>query len=112
MSQPPRNRTSARPVTQGTRPAGTPNGSQRPRNVNAPPPQRKGNDPFPYIMGAIIGALVVGLGLIAFLIAGGNNSNSTANSNNQANSGNSNAGGAAGSNPPNAQPTIGSGADV
>lgn len=66
MSQPPRsNRPQERQVP--SRPAGAPprnsnSGSYRPRSVQ---PQR---DPFPYIMGGIIGALVVGLALVIFLL--------------------------------------------
>lgn len=84
MSQPPRNKQPVRPVS--TRPAGSPRSSstgsgraipppprrttgERPRNVQ---PQR---DPFPYIMGGIIGAMIVGLGLVIWLLMQQNNNN-------------------------------------
>ncbi len=49
---------------------------QRPRSVQ---PARR--DPFPYVMGGVIGALVVGLMLVVFLISsnGGNTSNGGVN---------------------------------
>lgn len=100
MSQPPRERPSVRPVSQGRpperpsgRPAGAnapvgPGGPQRPRTTRsaAPPPPPQRQDPFPYIMGGIIGALVVGLVLVIFLLLNNNNQNpsstTTANNNN------------------------------
>ncbi len=35
-------------------------------------------DPFPYVMGAVIGALVVGLMLVVYLLTSGNNAPTTA----------------------------------
>ncbi|MEO8288249.1 MAG: rhodanese-like domain-containing protein [Chloroflexota bacterium] len=74
MSQPPRNKPPVRQVS--SRSGGNSGGqssrnysSNRPRNV---PPQR---DPFPYIMGGVIGALVVGLMLVIFLLVNNNKTN-------------------------------------
>ena len=84
MSQPPRSKQPVRPVSsrppgstrtssagsgRGVPPPPPRRSSERPRNVQ---PQR---DPFPYIMGGIIGAMVVGLALVIWLLMqqGGNN---------------------------------------
>src|SRR5436190_14926066 len=68
MSQPPRNRPPTRRVSTGERPstqAGKPS-----RNVNAP----RRSDPFPIVLGAIIGALVIGLMVVVYLISSNNGS--------------------------------------
>ncbi|MEA2572968.1 MAG: hypothetical protein QOH93_266, partial [Chloroflexia bacterium] len=54
-----------------------PGGPQRPRTTRnvAPPPPPQRTDPFPYIMGGIIGALVVGLVLVIFLLLNNNQNN-------------------------------------
>jgi hypothetical protein len=101
MSQPPKNKvpprrvSTTRPDDRPVRGTGTgtgaPNGSSRPvntssgRSTSARPASRSGSgyrqpsrvaaparrDPFPYVMGGIIGALVVGLMLVVFLISSG-----------------------------------------
>jgi hypothetical protein len=93
MSQPPRNRPPSRqaPGRQGGRPQGQ--GGPPPRDRDGDyyerpsryPSQRNGGyyrerpryvqpqrDPFPYLMGGIIGALVVGLALVIFLLINNN----------------------------------------
>lgn len=67
MSQPPKNKVPVRSVPTGNRPAGT-GGSNRPRSV--PPAKR---DPFPFVIGGVVGMLVVGLAFVVYLLA--NNSN-------------------------------------
>ena len=69
MSQPPRRQVTTRRAS-GSRPEGRGTGQPRGTTVRrtgayAPPPRR---DPFPYIMGGIIGALVVGLMTVVFLL--------------------------------------------
>ncbi len=111
MSQPPRDRMPVRSVSQGgppERPSGRPPGTagpgapQRPRTTRSaqapppPPPQRQ--DPFPYVMGGIIGALVVGLVLVVFLLLNNNQS-----------PGVTGAGSNSTGNVPNAQPTSAAG---
>lgn len=59
MSQPPRNKPPARRVS-----TGQPTGSRRAAYTNVPPRR----DAFPFIMGGVIGALVVGLMLVLFLL--------------------------------------------
>ena len=77
MSQPPRQRP----------PANSP-----PTRTSGPPPRRGGynerpravqsqRDPFPYIMGGIIGAMIIGLGAVIFLILSNNNTTSVTNNN-------------------------------
>ena len=87
MSQPPRNKQPVRPVS--SRPPARSTGPARESNTgynrSAPPPPRRGGerpryveqrrDPFPYVMGGIIGAMVVGLMLVIFLITQNNNNN-------------------------------------
>ena len=46
----------------------------------APPPPPPRRDPFPFLMGGIIGALVVGLMVVVFLITSNNGSGGTNNS--------------------------------
>lgn len=63
------------PAQQGRPPAGRPAQPNGPRRVNnsnyyAPPPRR---DPFPLIMSGIIGALVVGLMVVIYLLTTRNN---------------------------------------
>ncbi len=66
MSQPPRNRVPTRRVS--TNP-GRPAGARPPAtNVNMPPRR----DIFPVIMGGVIGAMVVGLIVVVFLISQNN----------------------------------------
>ena len=69
MSQPPRNRPPGRPPSSGQRPPSTSN-TPPPRNVNAP----RRSDPFPIIIGGIIGALVIGLLVVVYLISSNNGS--------------------------------------
>ena len=64
MSQPPRDKPPTRRVSTGGRPAA--DGPSR--NVNAP----RRSDPFPIVLGAIIGALVIGLLVVVYLISSGN----------------------------------------
>src|SRR5215210_1853869 len=69
MSQPPRNRPPARRVSTGA--------EQSPaakRNANVNVPARR--DPFPFVMGGVIGALVVGLMLVLYLLASRSNNSS------------------------------------
>jgi hypothetical protein len=75
MSQPPRNRPPTRRVSTGQpeRPAGTTRsqaGRPPARNVNAP----RRSDPFPIVLGAVIGALVIGLLVVVYLISSNNGS--------------------------------------
>jgi hypothetical protein len=87
MSQPPRSKQPVRPVSSRppTRPAGStrPSGTGSGRNV-PPPPRRTSErpryveqkrDPFPYIMGGIIGAMIVGLMAVIWLLTQQNNNN-------------------------------------
>src|SRR5438876_5815037 len=93
MSQPPRDKPPKRRVSTGGRPAaGGPS-----RNVNAP----RRSDPFPIVLGAIIGALVIGLMVVVYLISS-NNGGITAGTGNTGNTANGNLGGG--------QPTTASGA--
>lgn len=131
MSQPPKNKVPARRVSSdapddrpvarsgGTRPqnsgggrsnaprqysssgGGTRGGGQRPRSV-----QYERRDPFPYVMGGVIGALVVGLMLMIFLVTS-NNSNS-----NNANVNPPTGGGAGVTTLPNTNPTAAGGSAV
>ena len=93
MSQPPTEMTPVRPVSQGRPPerpsgrVGGPGGPQRPRTTrSAPPPPPQRQDPFPYIMGGIIGALVVGLILVVFLLVNNNQSPTVTNTGSNPNS--------------------------
>jgi Rhodanese-like domain len=75
MSQPPQRQSASRPPA---RPVGPPpprrgTYNERPRAVQT---QR---DPFPYIMGGIIGAMVIGLAAVVFLILSNNSSTPQAN---------------------------------
>jgi len=75
---------STRPAGNGSKPLGTrPSGSKptgsRSTSRYAPPPRR---DPFPYVMGAVIGALVVALMMVIFLISSNNNSGGVASNTN------------------------------
>lgn len=60
MSQPPRNKVPVRSVPTDNRPA---SGSNRPRSVQ--PAKR---DPFPFIIGGVVGMLAVGLLLVTYLL--------------------------------------------
>lgn len=76
------------PERPGVRPGGQGAPQQRPRVTRSaapPPPPQQRNDPFPYVMGGIIGALVVGLALVVYLLLnnqGNGGSNNTANNSN------------------------------
>jgi hypothetical protein len=109
MSQPPRSKPPVRQVPpRNARPAASPPppsrgaAPRRPEYRNAPP-QR---DPFPYIMGGIIGALVVGLMLVIFLLINNNNNNNPSIAGNPSTNPNTNTGGnpSAGTAVPTEQP--------
>jgi hypothetical protein len=75
MSQPPRNRPPTRRVSTGQ--PEQPQGSTRSQagkppasNVNAP----RRSDPFPIVLGAVIGAMVIGLLVVVYLISSNNGS--------------------------------------
>lgn len=83
-----------RPSGAGGRPPGPggPGGPpQRPRvtrSAGPPPPPPQRHDPFPYVMGGIIGALFVGLALVIYLLMnnqGSTNTNTNTNANNSNN---------------------------
>jgi|GEM_PF-5305528 len=72
MSRPPKEQAPVRQVS-NRRPQANPARSAPPQRRNTyanVPPKR---DPFPYVMGGLIGALVVGLMLAVFLLANNNN---------------------------------------
>ena len=75
MSQRPRDKAPVRngQDRSGNRPQKRPVPGGRRTEVYAPPPR----DPFPYIMGGVIGALVVGLMLVIFLLTNRNGTTPT-----------------------------------
>jgi hypothetical protein len=77
MSQPPQRPSANRPPARSSGPPPPRRGTynERPRAVQT---QR---DPFPYIMGGIIGAMIIGLGAVLFLILSNNNGTTPANPN-------------------------------
>src|SRR5439155_8170535 len=91
MSERPRNRPpSDRPPTRRVSTGAPPQArtGRSTRNVNAP----RRSDPFPIVLGAIIGALVIGLMVVVYLISS-NNGGITAGTSNTGNTANGNPGG-------------------
>src|SRR5262245_31537774 len=85
MSQPPKNKPPTRTVRPPNSSNNPNNGGNSSRGYSNPPPRDYRNtrpryvqqqrDPFPYIMGGVIGALVVGLMLVIFLLLSNNRNN-------------------------------------
>jgi hypothetical protein len=79
MTQPPRNRPPSRKVAQPER-GSSPQGRQG-RNAPPPPQGRRNNyyaqpprrDPFPIVIGAIMGVLVIGLLVLVYMLASNQN---------------------------------------